>query len=683
MSEITENKIENVVEQAAKPRRWRRRIGIAFLAIAIFGAAFWWFLVRCDPLTISPETTYMTEPLTSDGRIDYFAYLESLRPKNIATDENGYRVILREMGLSPYQFRDDNKNVNKEAADQLFQKLDLTPVYETLLPLEDNSIAWGNWNKAKSSEWTEEQETNCFREIQDKTQWFATLDDDKRLFIAEFLEKNAPALDLIVRETAKKTFAVPLLRSGDFEPLFSDSMFSLEAAQDFRHWARQLKFRALERINQGDIDGAIDDRLAIHRLGWHLMNQEGAMIQGLIGIALEGIALGIPIGDNPEHQPTAEQWRRLLAAFEEYPLGGDPTEWLETERLFALGALQLWSKGDFSDFFFENSNPPSPLPSIFFGADYNRMARKFNRYYDELIANARAAAPCGPMLERIVAESKNMPYQIFSRAKRSDCYAAMLFCLAVPSMDAASEANRRIQCVEQMAKINIALELYRCDHDGKLPPAFTVDDDSTQDDHDGQRAVADAAQTVGGTPKMLHSWRTLILPYLGYQELFDKIKLDEPWDSAWNKQFHQRNIPEFICPSARVFQESRGTCAYPKSGETTYSVIVGRDTLFGDDGVGRDPTEIDRSNREKKALWQSLVIERCDPVLWMKPDAELTQEIVADRINYDPEAAANNQPAKRQPNRPGSFHPSGMNTATGNGAVQFIIETAELNSPPL
>jgi hypothetical protein len=35
-----------------------------------------------------------------------------------------------------------------------------------------------------------------------------------------------------------------------------------------------------------------------------------------------------------------------------------------------------------------------------------------------------------------------------------------------------------------------------------------------------------------GTP--LLSWRVHILPYLGYQELFNKFRKDEPWNSAWN-----------------------------------------------------------------------------------------------------------------------------------------------------
>ena len=40
----------------------------------------------------------------------------------------------------------------------------------------------------------------------------------------------------------------------------------------------------------------------------------------------------------------------------------------------------------------------------------------------------------------------------------------------------------------------------------------------------------------GGDGKQLLSWRVAMLPYLGYAELFDKFKIDEPWDSEHNKK---------------------------------------------------------------------------------------------------------------------------------------------------
>ena len=44
------------------------------------------------------------------------------------------------------------------------------------------------------------------------------------------------------------------------------------------------------------------------------------------------------------------------------------------------------------------------------------------------------------------------------------------------------------------------------------------------------------------------SWRVLILPYLGYNELFKKFNLEEPWDSPTNKALVDYIPPEFVSP---------------------------------------------------------------------------------------------------------------------------------------
>ena len=71
-----------------------------------------------------------------------------------------------------------------------------------------------------------------------------------------------------------------------------------------------------------------------------------------------------------------------------------------------------------------------------------------------------------------------------------------------PAMQAFWEANRRTICGENVHRITLAMLLYEHEH-GTLPPAWTVDAD--------------------GNP--LHSWRVLLLPYLGEQELYAKIRL--------------------------------------------------------------------------------------------------------------------------------------------------------------
>ena len=62
------------------------------------------------------------------------------------------------------------------------------------------------------------------------------------------------------------------------------------------------------------------------------------------------------------------------------------------------------------------------------------------------------------------------------------------------------------------------------------------------------------AASVDKQGKPLLSWRVAILPYLEQQELYNKFKLDEPWDSP-------RNNKELIqyMPNARCLMNGPGT----------------------------------------------------------------------------------------------------------------------------
>ena len=69
----------------------------ALLLVTVYVCVF-----RTVPLRISKETTYIIEPLKSDGeQVDYFAAWEQeTYPENIATAENGYRLIVQHLGTA-------------------------------------------------------------------------------------------------------------------------------------------------------------------------------------------------------------------------------------------------------------------------------------------------------------------------------------------------------------------------------------------------------------------------------------------------------------------------------------------------------------------------------------------------------------------------------------------------------
>lgn len=97
----------------------------------------------------------------------------------------------------------------------------------------------------------------------------------------------------------------------------------------------------------------------------------------------------------------------------------------------------------------------------------------------------------------------------------------------LPSVRRSREGARRSQCKNNLKQIGLALYNYH-DQYHAFPPACTVDADG----------------------KPLHSWRTLILPFMEEQALYAKIDLTKPWDDPANAEvFKLNNIEAYRCPS--------------------------------------------------------------------------------------------------------------------------------------
>jgi len=122
----------------------------------------------------------------------------------------------------------------------------------------------------------------------------------------------------------------------------------------------------------------------------------------------------------------------------------------------------------------------------------------------------------------------------------------LLVSLSVLARDNKVAIARRTQCRNNLKQIGLALHNY---HDvyNSFPPAYTVDSD--------------------GRP--LHSWRTLILPYMDQQALYASIDLTKPWDDAANAEALATTPHVFRCPASDLPEV-----------HTTYCGIVGEDTAF-------------------------------------------------------------------------------------------------------
>ncbi|MEX2560939.1 MAG: DUF1559 domain-containing protein, partial [Pirellulales bacterium] len=153
--------------------------------------------------------------------------------------------------------------------------------------------------------------------------------------------------------------------------------------------------------------------------------------------------------------------------------------------------------------------------------------------------------------------------------------------LVAPIGPVSRQSPWRSNCAIQLRQIGLALQHYH-DRYGSFPPAY----------------VPDAA----GKP--MHSWRVLILPYLGHKRLYARYNFNEPWNGPNNRLLAKGIAEIFRCPSDDP----------AKPAETSYVAVVGPRTLWpGDASIAYD--DIPDSPEDTV-----LVIEMADSgIHWMEP----------------------------------------------------------------
>ena len=172
----------------------------------------------------------------------------------------------------------------------------------------------------------------------------------------------------------------------------------------------------------------------------------------------------------------------------------------------------------------------------------------------------------------------------------------LLIFLILPMRRDARPAAYSTQCRNNLRQIGIGLYNY---HDvyGSFPPAHTVDESGNR----------------------LHSWRTLILPYIEQQALYDSIDLSRPWDDPANKAAYDF-IPDcYQCPAASI-----------PDNHTLYMAIVGEECAFHPDPAVTRSSSDYRTNQEYEEVPAMIVETSLDnSVHWMSPQDSALADILA------------------------------------------------------
>lgn len=204
--------------------------------------------------------------------------------------------------------------------------------------------------------------------------------------------------------------------------------------------------------------------------------------------------------------------------------------------------------------------------------------------------------------------------------------------LLLPHTRSAREAARRMQCTNNLKQIALALQNYETEF-GSLPPAYVAGAD--------------------GTP--MHSWRTLLLPFIEQRALYEMYRFDEPWDGPNNRNLAKRMPSVYRCPSFNYEPVSARTT--DDQWYTQYVVITDDNSAFPQSGVVRTSKIKDGASN---TLLVAELSSECVP--WMAPR------------DIDIAAFARMQSVRSKGTKQ---HQGGLHIALADGSVIFLAESTD------
>jgi prepilin-type processing-associated H-X9-DG protein len=190
-----------------------------------------------------------------------------------------------------------------------------------------------------------------------------------------------------------------------------------------------------------------------------------------------------------------------------------------------------------------------------------------------------------------------------------------------PGVVGSRDAQYTALCASNLQRIALAMREYEAAQ-GSFPPAYVVDKHG----------------------KPLYSWRVLLLPYLGQQDLYDQFHLEEPWNSENNQQVSKVTLELFQCPGQPD----------TKLATTNYMMVVGEHTI-SNGRQARKITEITDGLTDT-----ILLVEVADSLIyWAQPE-----DLRFDKLTFTINGGKQQQIS--------SYHRLGANVVFCDGSVRLL-----------
>ncbi len=417
-------------------------------------------------ISIGKETTWATEPVGSNGFIDYLSAVNWRHNQGVTPENNAVVLLYQATGPRPEGDRQP---------DQFFQLLGIEPLPDEGEYFEDLRKWWQRTEK-KVPEAGLDAAIDLLAIAQSRP-WKAQEFPE----IAEWLRDNEVPLRFVAEATQRSEYYSPLVSpKGQEGKLIEVRLPGIHKARAF---ARALIARAMLRLGEGDDFAAWRDLFVVHRLG-RLVGRGPTVIEGLVGIAVESMAIDAELRLISETQPSTKFVARYLKQINNLPPRSSMPDKMDVcERAMFLDCCIHLARGSMNlDELAGGAQDESFVKKLVEGAviqsvDWDEVLKSSNRWYDRLVA----ASKNPKYREREVALLKlDADLQALAQKRQgagallgllggkpalTQTVAETLISLLLPAVRQAMRADDRTIQRMQNLEVAFALSAWRSEHD--------------------------------------------------------------------------------------------------------------------------------------------------------------------------------------------------------------------------
>jgi len=421
-------------------------------------------------VTISPETTYLVEPLRPDGYVDYRAALNATLSQGVTPESNAVVVLWQAIG--PGSLPQDAVQYAKllgvappPPSGSYYRPVSafrIKPPPVTLPPTGiDPNDPDQQLEEAADRPWSKQE--------------FPA--------VAAWLQANSNPLRLVREASGRPRY---------FNPLVGPDGTGLVTGQinlilDERDLVYLLAADATLKIGADKLDEAWQDALTCHRLA-RLRAQGPMLTDNLFATSIDGIGINIDCLIAGSDKLTPQQARRFAREFAELPPLGSTAETIRLGgRFWTLDAIVDLATSTTSlswrGIFVNSAQSALPRWTPNLHLDWDATFRLANSWIDRMaqvaaipspIERRKAAATLTADLQQIVAETKRAPLNPlgYSELVASNLAEKSFAIWTLGAELSVINGEDRHLDLQEMCRVAFALAAYRIDH-GKYPVALS------------------------------------------------------------------------------------------------------------------------------------------------------------------------------------------------------------------